>query len=790
MVLRKSTWILGDRQEQPAKWMHGQIEQLVPKLCGAEARFSSALQGHFCIVVGSPDGNRLIKKAAEQNLIKMNELGHDDFLQKQIILDECNVLIIAGNNFRAATYGVFDLFEQLGCTFLFSRDEVPATNPELTVPVLDKIARTNCSMRGIGVGAISVWPMLFMMSVPDHEAILDQMAKLKMNTMLHWHFEQDPFIDYTFKGERKVVGDIAHPDSGYINYGRHFYGSFLVKDIPHGQEQFNRDKITSMEMQNVSSSDEALDAGGEVMRKLMKLGKERGIGTWSCVYPQFTTPNFSKYVRRMPRTHLHWSAHLSCSDPAVTELNRARITGILKAYPDIEGIYLGIPEGFYKDPYPASEELIEREWDNYAEAFELHKKHWGTFWPDEKMQKAHIRADIAFVEILKNTIAVAKELKPDIKLGIHTVCKAYLLPYLDKILPKDIPFIDIESKALWTLDGAPLYIFQQIKGRECAIMPRAADDGSLLGLQFPMWQYHADGFLASQAENGTNGLITQISQVRGNEHTIKYLADGMWNPEMTPERFYQDYSEKVFGEEAAPLMAEAFKILEENDEYLGGRGQGNMNWNMLPGQIGVLQSFKDFKQPFHKAPFDKKFINYYRGVADQFKQAVDNLTQGIKRFKKASSLATDSGRRELAYMTKRTKSYRSHLLTLIEITDLYEHYLNVFDLLGDLDTFRKAFTDLVEEAKKIEKRAEETAGYLTDNVEHVTDLGMLWVISHTMGVGSRCLRQYLENILAFYQGREYWNKVDWDIMFGNSPFPAYDMEDMHTKDQAGEYEPG
>ena len=599
---------------------------------------------------------------------------------------------------------------------------------------------------------------------------------------------QNP-LDYTYKGERKLVGDISHPDSGYINYGRHFTGSFLVKDIPVGKEKFDRKKITSMELQDVASSDEALDKGREVMQSLMKMGKERGIGTWNLVYPQFTTPNLSKYTRRMERTHLHWSAHVSCTDPVLTELNRARIEGILKAYPDIEGIYLGIPEGFYDDPYPETEALIEREWDNYAEALEWQKKYWNT-WPGEELQKAHIRADIGFVEIVKNTIAVAKEIKPDLKLGIHTVCKAYLLPYLDKIFPKDMPFVDIESRALWTQGGAPLHLFKKIEGRECAIIPRAVDDGSQAGLQFPMWQYDADGFLSSPKENGTKGLMIQTTHIRGNEHSMRFLTEGMWNPSLTPESFYKDYATRIFGKEAVPVLMEAFKVLEGNDEYLGGRGQGNMNWNMLPNQIAILQSFKDFNQPFYKAPFDEGFVQLCRERADKFKQALVYLDQGLELFAKASPLATDSGRKELHYLITRTKGYRTHLLSLIELADLYARYFDIFKLLDNLDVFKQAFSDLVEEAKDIEKRTHESAAYFADCVEHVTDLGVLWAISHKMGVGCRCLRQYLENILAFYEGREYWNKVDWDIMFGHCPFPVYAMNETTAKDQAEEYEPG
>ena len=252
--LTECVWILGDGQDALAVWLRGQIEQLAAKLCGTPPRFSTQLEGAFCIVAGSPESNHFVKDAAQQKLIDLESLGRDDFLLKQTALNGTDVMLIAGRNPRAAMYGVFDFFEQLGCNFLISRDEVPQTNPDLLVPPLDKVGQTACSLRGVGFGAISCWPTNFMMSLTDHEAMLDQMAKMKMNTMMHWHFELDPFIDYSYKGERKLVGDISHPDSGYINYGRHFTGSFLVKDIPVGKEKFDRKKITSMELQDVQKT--------------------------------------------------------------------------------------------------------------------------------------------------------------------------------------------------------------------------------------------------------------------------------------------------------------------------------------------------------------------------------------------------------------------------------------------------------------------------------------------------------------------------------------------------------
>jgi hypothetical protein len=248
----------------------------------------------------------------------------------------------------------------------------------------------------------------------------------------------------------------------------------------------------------------------------------------------------------MPRPHPHWSALVSFNDPVVDEINRNRLKSIMESYPDAEGIFLGIPEGFYEDPYQDSQEFIKREWSKYREALELHKKYWGKFWPPRSLQESHIRADIGFVEIIKRTIKMAKEISPSVKLGVVCVCKAYLLSHLHEVLPKDVVFADIESRSLWTLDGAPLHLFKKMRGRECIIIPRAVDDGSLAGLQFNLNLYKKDGYCSSAKENGTSGLAIQTTHIRGNEHNIKFLADGMWNDELTPEQFYRKYAFQHF----------------------------------------------------------------------------------------------------------------------------------------------------------------------------------------------------------------------------------------------------
>ncbi len=788
--LRDATWVLGDLDEAILRWMRKQVQSWVPGLSGVPARFADKPGAGLSIVVGTPLSNHLICKASDQGLIDLVSLGGDEFILKQTVLDGATVLLIAGGSPRGAVYGVCELFEQLGCTFVISGDHLPPCDPEMPLPLLDLAKRTASSWRGIFFGGYC-FTTNSMMSLSDYGAMFDQMVKLKMNRIVFYHFENEPFIDFSFMGERKLVGDISHPDSGYISYGRHFTGSFRVDDLPVGRERFDRAKIAPLEFQEVGSSDEALNTAKVFMREVIALAKVRGIGVWTTVLPQFIPPNLSKYSRPMPSLHKHWSAHLSCTDPAAGPINRARIQGILDAYPDLEGIFLGIPEGFFDDPYPETQALIESEWENYAESLDLQRNYWGKFWQGEEEQKAHIRADIAFTEIVKTTIAEAKRIKPDLKLGICTVCKAYLLTHLHDILPLDMPFIDIESRALWTLDGAPLHLFQRMKGRECAIIPRAVDDGSLLGLQFPLWQYSKDGFVTSAKENGTNGLMIQMTHIRGNEHSIKYLADGMWEGPAAPGEFYHHYTERVFGAMAAPQVMDAFAILEHNDEFLGGRGQHNMPWNMVPDQIWIMHTFRDFDQPFHRAPFSQDFVDVCEERAVSFRQAIGSLTQALGRFGAAHRVATRSGQKELAYLMNRTHGYRAHLQALVDFAELYRQYFELFALLPrDLKGFKQSLERLLIESHRLEVVTRESAGYFASCVEHTTDLALLWMVSHKMVLGSQCLRQFLENIQAYYDGREYWKPVDWDKLFGCCVFPPHGIGTVAEGEKTSDSEPG
>ena len=81
-------------------------------------------------------------------------------------------------------------------------------------------------------------------------------------------------------------------------------------------------------------------------------------------------------------------------------------------------------------------------------------------------------------------------------------------------------------------------------------------------------------------------------------------------------------------------------------------------------------------------------------------------------------------------------------------------------------------------ARSSEVEAARSAAAFAACAEHPTDLGVLWMVNSSMVVGTRVYRQTLENIVAYYEGREYWNPVDWDLLFGENPFPLYALDSV------------
>ena len=775
--LRNISWFFGEKPDQVLKWAIGETTLLMEKLTGINGVFSTNTNSPD-IIVGSPCHNSKISNALLPEFADPEKLGQDGYVIRSVTYNGKKVTFIAGNNDRAAMYGLFAFFETLGCKFVFSTDILPETDKEMTVPSLNIIGTTQCPWRGIWIGGSSVTTGI--MSVDDYKKMFTQMAKMRMNRAVYYPFENEPCMDYSYAGERRVIGDTTHPESGYMSLGRQDAWSYRVSDMITGSSVIDREYIAPLEFQHIPSSSDALDTGKDYLRKIIALAKERGIGFWFSFDSAFISLNMTKYIRPMPRMHEFYSSLVSFTDPVAHEINHNRIANIVESYPEIEGMLFQITEGHYEDKYPDSQEILGKERPNYEEARTLMREYYGKHWIGDEVQEMAIRADIGFVELMKKSLEAAKAVNPGLRLGILTVCKAYLLTYLDKILPKDMVFVDIESQSLWTHDGAPLHLFKRMEGRECVLVPRAYDDGSMAGLQCNLNLYQRDGFLASRMSNNTSGLVVQILHLTGNDHNVRFLAEGMWREELDPETFYSEYALTLFGESAAPYIVHAFRSLEENEVFLGGRGNKNMPYTFTPQEVSQLFSLMKHTKPFFESAISENKFELFNSRAAKFSQAKKYLSAALNDLYQAVDLCIPSGRKMLDYLINKTEAYINHFDTLILFRDTYRKYADVFSAKNiNLNERIDLIRDALESAGKTKQNAIKCAECFASCVMGPSDMTIVWMMNKPI-IAARVLEQFLSNLLAFYEGRDYWHPVDWHMLSGKSPFPAYSLDGLDT----------
>ena len=113
--------------------------------------------------------------------------------------------------------------------------------------------------------------------------------------------------------------------------------------------------------------------------------------------------------------------------------------------------------------------------------------------------------------------------------------------------------------------------------RERTLEPRVDDDFDMMGMQFNVKQYSVkDRIFTDGLKNGLAGFAGQVNRLRGTETNSSFLTQAAWNPQLSPEEFYRDYSNRVFGPKAAPAMYRALMTLEENQKYVGYNGYSSL----------------------------------------------------------------------------------------------------------------------------------------------------------------------------------------------------------------------
>jgi hypothetical protein len=389
-----------------------------------------------------------------------------------------------------------------------------------------------------------------------------------------------------------------------------------------------------------------------------------------------------------------------------------------------------------------------------------------------------VDSNIGYTDLFKFLMTKRDEIAPKVKMGVMGIGRGYTLPVLDKMLPKDVPFTDMESSGVWTPVGVPMEYFGGMESRERTLEPRVDDDINMMGMQFSAKQYSAkDRIFTDGVKYGLSGFAGQLNRVRGMEANSRFLAEAAWSPQLTAEEFYKNHSRRLFGEGAATEMYNAFMTLEENEAWLGYYNYDYSTMNCCGALEEVSQAYEYSRQD---NPFDgpvgsgwQSFISKSPDVINRFEGSIRLLNKALGDMRAALPNVAPQGKYELGYMINRTESYRDYIQSLITIRRAYLDFDQAFRERTRVphEQFIAELEKSLSEFDAANEQAQAATRHYAEIIDHPSDLGVLYHLNARAVLGFDLTRQWMRNIVNFYKSKPYLDHVPFERLFA---------PDLHT----------
>jgi len=744
-------------------WLAEELQRHLRLLSGAEfpiAKAGEPVSSEVRLLLGGPESNELVAAAQRRKLVDFSPLKQDGFIVQRIQLDAQPALVVGGNCEASTMYAVYELLERLGVVFQLTGDIIPVQKPNLTIPDLHLKMEPTLKYRGFQLRQF-VMPW---MGLEELKKLIDQMAKLKYNYLEFFWYVGSPWVEYHHRGEKAMIGDLNPKESGYLNW-RLAAGTFRASDVAIGREHFSGEQVCAPEFQGVTSPEEAHRVARELLTQVIDYAHQRKIQVWLALGDCPTVPpNLGRHSQTGSRQQ--WGGFaIPPGDPAGLEIWTAAVKSTIETYPKADGYWVWLAELYFPSGDLETQKVLKR--------YEPYRRLIPTLEEIQKLGYAQpttteqIDSDIGLIHYGKELADWVRRDYPSLKFGIAVLGRSYLFRIMDALIPTGIAFSSMESSAVWSLSNSrhrvPMELFGGMGSRERFLVHRLDEDVNTLGAQYYTTLYYHDRVNEGGVESGLSGGAPYMGRLRGVEQNSKFLAEGAWNPSLTPQNFYREYSRRLYGEDARPLMESAFLALELNSSLVGYGGVGNFPNFTDPPEIRLMRAFRQGTHPLD-GPVNLKVSGLQTVYEEKFAKSMGVLQKALAQMRAAETKIPVGARGEWAYLVGKTEQFIMHLESSQSLLMGLLAYAGAFQKRSEEQRFLEGLTSAEAHFSHSHSRANAVAQKLAEMADDPTERYMLFRYNVRYLRPIEEFHKFVKNVVNFYYGQPYWGEVNWDII--------------------------
>ncbi|MEX1231149.1 MAG: hypothetical protein WEB58_12965 [Planctomycetaceae bacterium] len=458
------------------------------------------------VLIGSPASNPAVKKYAGD----WPKLSPQGIVVRSFKGKDASGVIVGGGSPVATLWAAYELGYQFGVRYTLSVDIIPDTNPELKLSGYDIVREPAFPVRAWRT--VNDFPIGFeSWGAEDQQKLFVQLAKQKFNRILVSVYAWQPFVDFNAGGVNK--------STAMLWYGEKYP---IHRDTP-GKVAFNGAEVfENPDFAGKEGYEELTAAGIKHIRHVTASAHDLGMTVALQMSPLEFTREFEKVIpgaKNSPSPNnvlIAPGEQQGLDDKALKELVKAQIRAYIETYPDIDALYLTLPE------FPEWEAHAEEAWKRLAQKHDLGEATLESLTDaagnrtaiasGERGRKA-LRGNVAALAFLGDLLADGKLLKREDGKPVELVfvqLDPALYPIAEKILPtssgmlnfvdytarrvvenrellKEVPAKKVPSQFIFTLADDNIGILPQIATKRIETIARDLVDQGWQGFTTRMW---------------------------------------------------------------------------------------------------------------------------------------------------------------------------------------------------------------------------------------------------------------------------------------------------------------